>query len=1467
MPAGTSLGKLFVELLLNDTDFRKKLGETENKLGGTGAKLKGFGDSVSTYVTSALVGASAAIAGLVTASAVVGAAFEQQINKVNVLSGNKPGGLEKLAATAREFGAATTFSASEAAGAMESLAQAGFEVGQIISGTDSALALAAASGGELATATSLVATTMSQFQLSAADSTRIADVFTQALNTSQLDMEGLQVAMSYAGTTGASLGQTLEQTTAAVAMFSNLGLEGSKAGTAFRSSMAQMITVSEDGEKILGKLGITTKDISPELHNFGEILQTLGEHGITATDAINVFGAEVGGNLAALAQQAVATGTSFDKTYEGIVTSLENSAGKAADTSKLMLDNVSGAFEQASGAFEEFLLTLFDQYAGPLKALLDEVGNVINAVTANFRRNGQAVGGFFDTTLGGLTAWLRINESYIASLAVTWAERFTKIATVIGSLIPYLDEIALLMGAIFVVTQIVAFVNVLGSAYTAIVTVQTALAALGVELSVMTVGVYAAVVAIGAIVAALAAYAIGNSEAEASAQRLTDAQTKQALLNDETFKNEAAAMEARLADIKASARQELSISAGLSRARADELKQIIALDAAGAVLAVRAGKLVDVNGELRTATSLVTEAQDYSPVDKLAGATATLAAKQADLTERQNKLKEAMHAFEPALKKGLYFQDQMAAAFENLSGEAGLNNLEAAQLRLEQLNAEVASTAKAQENLANETALAQRALLDEGAAGVQATADQGKAVTAFSKTARREESAADKERQAARDAAAKANKELMDQELRDLAATLQSEGEKLKTKRAEELADTQAKFDEETALWGDNLRKRYEIAVQAGVTLAAMQGRFRAEDLALEREAATKAAQVVADATQDAADRANAIWMASWPLRVQLTIERNQALANLERDLQAKLADIDNLSAADRDAALAKFAQQSADDKLAIQRDYDKRIEQAREDELTQAKALPSRLVQAWRTALDDLESDIPDTFEVAFARTTREVVQFVKAVGAGFNAIKSAAGSVIGAVQGITEKISGFAFSINDVVGAVEEAQAAAAETGGSVDMAQVASDFVTGLFEQADTIINIMVAAVPPALEALAAGLPGLLQTVADSIPVLVLAFTDALPDIVQAIVDALPAIFTAVVEGLVSIVQTVAAMLPDIVADLMAMLPGMITTLAAAIGDIIIAVAGALPGIIQALVDGLPAVITAVIDAIPVIVMALVAAIPHIITSLLEAIPTIIGAVLAAIPQLITMIIGMVPDIIISFAQGLPELLPAIVALIPRIFTEIVLAIPQVAVALVMAIFTELLPRIPEIALSLIQGLLEGLWNALKDIGKFILEAFKDAIAAIGDAINPFNDNPSDKKNFGDVINPFNDKGEGQGFLGIKGLLGGGAHSGVEYVPATMRMTVHKGEAVVPADRNAARMGGAAPAPAGMAQNFPSMTGAGSGPPLEVSVLVDGKVIDAVMVEAMGRGKAPKLQRTMRAMTGTQLNFSRGRFNPWS
>lgn len=1231
MPAGnvTSLGSLFVELFFEDEQFKRGIEDAAGKLRAFGKSVDGFASTIANKFETAIKGASVALAGMAAASSVVGASFEQEITKVAVLAG---GSIDELAEAARRMGSSTKFSAIEAATAMESLAQAGFKTEQIIAGTDAALALAAASGGELAQATKIVATTMSQFGLAANQAGRISDVFTEALNTSQLGMEELTVAMSYAGTVGASFGMSLEETTAAVAQFSNLGLEGSKAGTAFRMSMSMAANVTRTAEEVLARYGLTAKDISPELHDFGEIIRTVGEAGMTTSDAMKVFGTEVGGNVAALAQQAVAADRT-SQSFEEIRDALLASSGTAAKTAQAMTVTVSGAFTRLRGAFEEVLLTLYDQYSGPLQALLLQIASFLDETAHLFRVSAGEIRGGFADALGEITSWLAANQTRLAATIVAWTAELTKAGKVLASLIPYLDEIAALFAAIWVATKIASFVSALSSAYSGVVALQGAVAALAAELGIATGGLYAVAVAVGVVVAGLVALVAKTNSATVAAERLTEAQTKQAALSDEGFRREVAALEGVLLAQQERAQAELSAGRRLTDARRQELSQILSLDAAQAALLVRQGKLVRSGDELRTAASLVEQAFDEADPSGLAGGMDELAAKQRRATEEAIRLAAAMgHSREEiadlvgvdvgtvdalgvkvsALRKsfeaGQISAENFGGAIGAMSGQDGVATIEDARLRLEALVGTIGDARKAQVQLRSDVALSQRAMLDAAEAQSDRVAGLARDTADFSRTERKESAKAAKDLVTDRERAAQETAKLL-QQVVDAAATAgRSETVRRRIELAQQIRDAERTFDDEIALWEGHADRIAEIESRKAAAVSAIRERAAREAAAANERGAAELVETLGDVR----DAAKAITPAA-------------------------------------EKAIAAVADMT-----------------------------PTRAEAAWLRF-----RGIVGTVGVAF----RAAADGVSVIGGAVEAVSDRVGSLV-------KSLTGFSFSVRGLMSEVVRASSEASDAGKRFDAAGFAASFVEGLFSQADRFADLFVEAVPAALDELAKGLPGLMRKVADSIPIVVDAIVESVPQVTAALLDNLSPILDAIVGGIVDLVRAGLEALPDIVREVLGrILPDLIETLSRAIPEIVQALVDAIPLILDALIEAIPELLSAIIDAIPRIVMAVVEAVPEILRAIIEAIPELVSAIAEEIPHLIEMVTELVPDIIVSLAESLPDLMVAIVALIPDLIAALIEAFPEITTAFVEGLIVTLVERMPEIIKAVVQGLIES------------------------------------------------------------------------------------------------------------------------------------------------------------------------------
>lgn len=159
----------------------------------------------------------------------VGMGFDKVMSEVQAISGATGKDLDDLRQKAKDLGASTAFSASDAAGALKELSMAGFDVNQSMDAIDNTLMLAAASGLELADAAGFMTSTMAQFGLEGKEASKmVADQLSKAATSAKTDVAGLGEGLKYVGASAKASKIPLEDTLATLGMLNDAGIEGLK---------------------------------------------------------------------------------------------------------------------------------------------------------------------------------------------------------------------------------------------------------------------------------------------------------------------------------------------------------------------------------------------------------------------------------------------------------------------------------------------------------------------------------------------------------------------------------------------------------------------------------------------------------------------------------------------------------------------------------------------------------------------------------------------------------------------------------------------------------------------------------------------------------------------------------------------------------------------------------------------------------------------------------------------------------------------------------------------------------------------------------------------------------------------------------------------------------------------------------------------------------------------------------------
>lgn len=425
-----------------------KDGESAAKKSGDGfTVLKGI---LANLATAGIAVAAGAVKDFCSEVVEIGQTFETSMSKVSALSGATGDDLATLEAKARELGASTTFSASQAADALGYMALAGWDTEQMLAGVGSVLTLAQAGEMELAAASDLVTDYLSAFNMEASETARMVDVLAYAQANANTTVEGLGMAFKNCAANANAAGMDVETTSAAISMMANQGLKGSEAGTALNAVLRDMTAKMEDGAIAIGEQSVAVMDAEGNYRDFTDILADVQEATNGMGDAEKAAALQSTFTADSIKGLNLLLNAGADEMV-GFRDELYGCAGAAEETAATMTDNLGGDLAAMSSAFEELSLKIYDGLQEPLRSAVqfitgtvvpgiegfmawlttgtqefDEFGNVVGETASPLSQLASTVQSMVPV-LAAAGGALLAYEGY--SLAVTVAEKARAAAT------------------------------------------------------------------------------------------------------------------------------------------------------------------------------------------------------------------------------------------------------------------------------------------------------------------------------------------------------------------------------------------------------------------------------------------------------------------------------------------------------------------------------------------------------------------------------------------------------------------------------------------------------------------------------------------------------------------------------------------------------------------------------------------------------------------------------------------------------------------------------------------------------------------------------------------------------------------------------------------------------------------------------------------------------------------------------
>lgn len=402
---GSAVGYLDLDISKFLASLNQANTEAQNKtknLGNTlGDGLKTVGDKITGAGKTLTVGLTTPIIGAGVAAVKTTADFDKSMSQVKAVSGATGKDFDALRAKAREMGATTKFSASDAADAMNYMAMAGWKSNDMLGGISGIMDLAAASGEDLATTSDIVTDALTAFGKSADDSGHLADVMAAASSNANTNVSMLGESFKYVAPVAGAMKYSMEDTSVALGLMANAGIKASQGGTSLRTVLTNLAKPTDEMAQAMDDLGVSLQNddgsmkslrevmvdlrkgfgdlkVSPEelTEGLGKLDEALANGEITQDEYneqverwINkTFKAEDALKAQTAATLAGKTGMSgllaivnaSEEDFNKLTNAVDNSKGAAHDMSEIMMDNLGGQLQIVKSGLEELAISFGD---------------------------------------------------------------------------------------------------------------------------------------------------------------------------------------------------------------------------------------------------------------------------------------------------------------------------------------------------------------------------------------------------------------------------------------------------------------------------------------------------------------------------------------------------------------------------------------------------------------------------------------------------------------------------------------------------------------------------------------------------------------------------------------------------------------------------------------------------------------------------------------------------------------------------------------------------------------------------------------------------------------------------------------------------------------------------------------------------------------------------------------------------
>ena len=291
-----------------------------------------------------------------------------------------------------ELGIETSATPLEISKLTTELARAGYTANEQTAALEGIIRASEATGEGLTDVGAIIGQVIRTFSLSASESLTVADSLVAAANSTSASVTSLGEGFAYVGSQAVLSNQSVNEVITALALLSDVGLEGSIGGTSLAEALRRLSLASAGAnsefndlvrgqEKMVnafGELGVKIRDSNGQLLPMTQLLPILAEqfNKLSSQEdkeiiASALFGVQGGRSFLALLEQV-------DTRLVTVNDSIVNSGGVAKATGEVMLQGLGGSFKLLQSSVDTLMIGIGEFASQALDPLIKAATSLIN---------------------------------------------------------------------------------------------------------------------------------------------------------------------------------------------------------------------------------------------------------------------------------------------------------------------------------------------------------------------------------------------------------------------------------------------------------------------------------------------------------------------------------------------------------------------------------------------------------------------------------------------------------------------------------------------------------------------------------------------------------------------------------------------------------------------------------------------------------------------------------------------------------------------------------------------------------------------------------------------------------------------------------------------------------------------------------------------------------------------------------